>query len=100
MRELIDPDQDGVESIPHKEPPYPFEAYQHQIAPLSEEDGGGFMITFPELPGCLSDGETKEEALKNGKDAFSAWISARIAMGKEIPIPFAVPKKAIRMMKS
>jgi predicted RNase H-like HicB family nuclease len=68
-------------------PPYPFEAYARVITPLSLEDGGGYLITFPDLPGCMSDGETEEEALENGRDAFLTWISATIDMGKEVPAP-------------
>lgn len=74
-------------AIDHVEPPYPFEAYAHIVEPLSEEDGGGYLITFPDLPGCMSDGETPDEALKNGRDAFSAWMSARIHIGKPVPKP-------------
>lgn len=73
--------------IPHAEPPYNFEDYAHVIEPLSEEDGGGFLLSFPDLPGCMSDGETMEETITNGHDAFSAWMSARIHMGKPIPKP-------------
>lgn len=76
-----------VKIIKRVEPPYPFEAYAHIITPLSEEDGGGYLITFPDLPGCMSDGESQEEAIANGRDAFSTWVSARIDMGKEIPPP-------------
>lgn len=36
---------------------YPFE-----IRPLSEDDGGGYAVTFPDLPGCRSDGGTPEQA--------------------------------------
>ncbi len=32
---------------------YPFE-----MRPLTEEEGGGWLIIFPDLPGCMSDGET------------------------------------------
>lgn len=73
--------------IPHVEPPFPFEAYAHMIEPLSDEDGGGYLITFPDLPGCMADGETIEEAMVNGRDAFSAWMSARAHIGKPIPKP-------------
>ena len=73
--------------IPHGEPSFPFEADTHVIEPLSDEDGGGYLITFPDLPGCMSDGETIEEAMINGRDAFSAWMSARIHLGKPIPKP-------------
>lgn len=68
-------------------PPYPFEAYTHVVSPLSAEDGGGFLITFPDLPGCISDGETMEEAIENGRDAFVSWVSARVDMKKTIPKP-------------
>lgn len=67
--------------------PYPFEAYGHIIAPLSIDDGGGYMITFPDLPGCMSDGETLEEALANGRDAFNSWMAAQVDMGRQIPAP-------------
>lgn len=68
-------------------PPYPFEAYGHLITPLSADDGGGYMITFPDLPGCMSDGETMDEALFNGRDAFSCWIAAQVDMKRQIPEP-------------
>lgn len=91
IHELIKPNKNNdkslVELVPHIDPQHPYEAYRRQITKLAEEEGGGFMITFPQLPGCMSDGETEEEAIENGKDAFSAWVSARIAAGKEIPTP-------------
>ena len=59
---------------------YPFE-----IRPLSTEEGGGFLISYPDFSECLSDGETVEEALKNGKEALKATIAALKA--KELPIP-------------
>ncbi|MDD5280828.1 type II toxin-antitoxin system HicB family antitoxin [Acidithiobacillus sp.] len=68
-------------------PPYPFEAYTHVIEPLKESDGGGFLITFPDLPGCISDGETIEEAIQHGQDVFASWMSARADQGKPIPEP-------------
>ena len=61
---------------------YPFE-----VRPLKEEEGGGWLITFPDLPGCMSDGETPEEAIQNGKDALECWISACEEAGRKIPQP-------------
>jgi antitoxin HicB len=55
------------------------------IEPLSAEDGGGFIATVPDLPGCASDGETPEEALANVQDAISAWIEEARALGRKIP---------------
>jgi predicted RNase H-like HicB family nuclease len=77
----------SVRKIKPVKPPYPFEAYGHIIAPLSEDDGGGYMITFPDLPGCMSDGETLEDTLANGRDAFNGWIAAQVDMKREIPAP-------------
>lgn len=62
-------------------------AYPFEMRPLSDEEGGGWLIAFPDLPGCISDGETPEEAMVNGKDAVAAWISAMQASGAEIPKP-------------
>jgi len=67
-----------------------FEDYPFQITPLTEEDGGGFLITFPDLPGCMSDGETYAEAIENGRDAFKAWMGAYIEDGNDIPKPSGV----------
>lgn len=46
------------------------------VEPLSREDGGGFLATVPELPGCMSDGETEVEAIENAKDAIECWLEA------------------------
>lgn len=66
---------------------HPFEAYGHIITPLSAADGGGYMITFPDLPGCMSDGDTLDEVLANGRDAFNSWIAAQADMGRPVPEP-------------
>jgi antitoxin HicB len=62
-----------------------FVKYKFDVAPLSEEDGGGFMITWPDLPGCMSDGESIEETIANGRDAFEVWMETYIEQGREIP---------------
>ncbi len=62
-------------------------AYRVVIEPLSPADGGGYFATVPDLPGCMSDGETAEEALLNVQDAILAWIEAATDMGRYIPQP-------------
>lgn len=64
--------------------------YEIDINPLPPEDGGGFVAVAPELPGCRSDGETPEEALRNGYDAVACWIEAAIEMGRGVPPPRAM----------
>jgi len=44
-----------------------------EVSPLSEEDGGGYLISFPEYPGCIADGETIEQAISEGRDALKAY---------------------------
>jgi len=62
-------------------------AYQVVIEPLSEEDGGGYLATVPELPGCMSDGATRQEALANVEDAISTWIYTAEKLGRAVPQP-------------
>ena len=59
---------------------YPFE-----VRPLSAEEGGGFLISYPDFSDCISDGETVEEALTNGKDALKSTIAA--LKERELPVP-------------
>jgi antitoxin HicB len=61
--------------------------YSILIEPLPPEDGGGFVATVPDLPGCMSDGETPEEALANVRDAVVAWIEEARALGRTVPKP-------------
>lgn len=65
---------------------YPFE-----LRPLDMEEGGGWLIVFPDLPGCMSDGDTPEEAVANGRDAVAAWIEAARQAGRDIPRPGELP---------
>lgn len=61
--------------------------YSIEIRPLSEEDGGGFLAIAPDLPGCMSDGETLEEAVHEVVDAIESWISVAKEFGDPIPVP-------------
>jgi len=61
--------------------------YPVLIEKLTEEDGGGWLATVPDLPGCTSDGITREEAARNVGDAIAAWIEEATALGREIPAP-------------
>jgi antitoxin HicB len=63
------------------------ENYPFEMLPLSAEDGGGFLVIFPDLPGCLSDGDTPEEALHNGFDAARSWLLTAREFGDAIPQP-------------
>jgi antitoxin HicB len=61
--------------------------YPVVVEPLPVEDGGGCVATVPDLPGCMSDGATPEEALTNVQDAIVSWIEAAQDLGHPIPKP-------------
>lgn len=71
-----------------------FERYPFRIDPLPADEGGGFVIRFPDLPGCMSDGETFEEAIANGREAFQAWMEAQIEDGRSVPEPYGAGESA------
>jgi|GEM_PF-2414420 len=52
-----------------------------------DKDKGGFAVSFPSLPGCLSFGDTLEAAVANGRDALLAWLAAASEDGIAIPDP-------------
>lgn len=62
-------------------------AYSILVEPLSEEEGGGYLARVPELDGCMSDGETPEEAVAHARDAIEAWLDVARGQGWDIPTP-------------
>ena len=59
--------------------------YRLELIPDAAE--GGYVASYPELPGCLTVGETVEQAVKNAEDAKRAWIAAALEDGIEIAEP-------------
>ena len=64
-----------------------FEDYAIRIEPLSIDEGGGFLVTVPDLPGCMADGETVASAIAEARDAFAAWTMAEREDNGELPAP-------------
>ena len=52
---------------------------------LQKAEEGGFIVSAPSLPGCVTQGETKEEALAMVKDAVEAYIASLKKHGEPIP---------------
>jgi antitoxin HicB len=61
--------------------------YPIVIEPLPPEEGGGFLALVPDLPGCMSDGASPEEAVANVEDAIDTWIEAANDLGHAVPAP-------------
>ena len=60
-------------------------SYKMEI--IEDQDEGGFVISYPDLPGCITCGETIESAMQNAKDANREWIRAALEEGIEIYEP-------------
>ena len=65
-------------------------AYRMEI--VEDKDEGGYVVSFPELPGCITCGETIESAVKNAEDAKKEWLMAALEDGVEINEPDDIEK--------
>jgi antitoxin HicB len=61
--------------------------YRISLRPLPASEGGGWLAEVPELPGCMSDGETPQQAVDNVMDAIACWIEAAEEDGRRVPAP-------------
>ena len=61
--------------------------YPIVIRELEHDEGGGFLAELPDLPGCMADGETIEEAARNAEDAANEWVAIAKELGRPIPEP-------------
>lgn len=61
--------------------------YKYEVIVWWSEKDQTYIAEVPELPGCMSDGENYEEALKNIKLIISEWIETAKELGREIPEP-------------
>lgn len=52
---------------------------------LREEPEGGYTVTVPVLPGCVTFGKTVNEAIDMARDAIEIYIENLVAMGEDIP---------------
>ena len=62
-------------------------AYIDERKPTEDVDEGGYVVSFPDLPGCLTCGNTVEEAVKYAEDAKRSWLEAAVEDGLEIKEP-------------
>jgi antitoxin HicB len=74
-----------------RKPNRSLDEYQFTVRPLSKEEGGGFLVEYPDIAGCMSDGETIEEAVKNGREALRDCIAVFRESGRKVPKPGIEP---------
>ncbi|TWG96322.1 hypothetical protein L598_002700000520 [Mesorhizobium sp. J18] len=68
----------GIEIDDGKDLPLP----RFVMQPLATEDGNGYLVEFPDYPGCIADGETPEEAIKEGRDALKSYLATLHQLGR------------------
>lgn len=61
-----------------------------QVILIPDEDGG-YTVEVPSLPGCISEGDTIDEALENIREAIELHIESMIAHGEEVPEDYSQP---------
>lgn len=62
----------------------------YRLELIPDPDEGGFVASYPDLPGCFSAGETAEAAVANASDAKRAWLEAAIEDGVIIQEPSSI----------
>lgn len=68
--------------------------YPAVVVKLPDEEGGGYLAFAPDLPGCMSDGQTDIEALQNLRSAIGEWCDEAKRLGRKIPTPGSAGREA------
>ena len=58
--------------------------YRFTVRPLSVQEGGGYLVEYPDIPGCMSDGETIAEAIANGREALRDCLEVFRESGRKV----------------
>ena len=61
--------------------------YNYEIILYWSDDDQAFIAEVPELPGCMADGKTRQEAIENAEHIIKEWVEIALEDGEEIPEP-------------
>jgi predicted RNase H-like HicB family nuclease len=65
------------------------DAYPFIVRKLSDEEGGGYLVEYPDIHYCIADGKTPEDAVRNGRKALEACLATKLnsasASRRQIP---------------
>jgi antitoxin HicB len=70
------------------------ETHEFQVI-LQPEQEGGFSVSVPALPGCHTQGETREEALAMAKDAITGYLEVLADEGRPLPPPSRIERVTV-----
>jgi predicted RNase H-like HicB family nuclease len=60
---------------------------RYELIVYWSKDDNSFVVEVPELPGCMADGQTYAEAVKNAEEIIDEWIETARKLGRPIPEP-------------
>jgi len=61
--------------------------HKYEIIIFWSEEDGSYVAEVPELPGCMADGATYQDALSNAEQIISQWIETASELGRVVPKP-------------
>ena len=62
-------------------------AIRYELIVYWSSEDSAFIVEVPELPGCMADGQTYEEAVKNAQVVIEEWIETAQQLGRDVPTP-------------
>ena len=62
---------------------------------IPDREAGGYTAIVPSLPGCISEGDTVEEAIANIKEAIELHIESMVAHGEDVPDDVGIPLQVV-----
>ena len=66
---------------------------------IEKNEEGSYTVTMPSLPGCITQGDTWDDAIANAREAIAGYIEALRALGKPIPLEVPVEVAADAILK-
>ena len=67
---------------------------RYTVVLIPDAEEGGFTVEVPALPGCITEGDTREDALENAREAIQAYIESLVAHGGPVPEETVAPALA------
>lgn len=61
--------------------------YKYEVIVYWSDEDDAYITEVPELPGCMADGSSYEEAIRNAQTVIAEWIETAQELGREIPKP-------------
>lgn len=66
---------------------FDLDAYPFLVRRLADDEGGGYLVEYTDVPYCIADGKTAEEAIHHGRTALEACLVTIAESGHEVPAP-------------